>query len=135
MANWETAISVVLGVVMRKSICRFQEVGQIAMEFMSVFATAIRFSGLVFRRPVAVPAGRFSSMPSMVSRPDQRHNLLLMRTDTQEEKIFTALTLLCPSHPQKNLQTFDRMDIRLREGKVSISEPEKIRTGILFGEA
>ncbi|KAH7677746.1 hypothetical protein IHE45_07G103900 [Dioscorea alata] len=71
MANWETAISIVLGVVMRKSICRFQEVGQIAMEFMSVFATAIRFSGLVFRRPVAVPAGRYSSVPSsMVSRPD-----------------------------------------------------------------
>lgn len=64
MVNWEAAFSMVLGVILRKSLYRFQEVGQIAIEFVSLFASAVRFSGLVHRRPIPVSAryARFSSM-------------------------------------------------------------------------
>lgn len=71
MASWEAAVSVVLGVIMRKSFCRFQEVSQVAIEFMSVLITASRFAGVVFRRPVALSARRYSPMSSMVSRHDR----------------------------------------------------------------
>ncbi|KAJ0978423.1 hypothetical protein J5N97_013897 [Dioscorea zingiberensis] len=71
MASWEAAVSVVLGVIMRKSFCRFQEVGVVAMEFMSVLVTAIRFSGVVFRRPVALSARRYTPLSSMVARHDR----------------------------------------------------------------
>ena len=71
MGSWEAAVSVVLGVIMRKSFCRFQEVGQMAIEFMSVLFTAVRFSGVVFRRPVALSTRTYSPMSSMVSRHDR----------------------------------------------------------------
>ncbi|KAG1338105.1 hypothetical protein COCNU_04G004110 [Cocos nucifera] len=64
--NWEDAFSIVLGVIMRKSLYRFQEVGQIAMEFVSLFTSAVRFSGLVYRRPIPVSA-RYAHLSSMVA--------------------------------------------------------------------
>lgn len=70
MGSWEAVISVVLGVIMRKSICRFQEIGKVAKEFMSVLSTAVWFSGLVYRRPVAVTT-RYSPVSSMVARHDR----------------------------------------------------------------
>ncbi|WOK95855.1 hypothetical protein Cni_G04562 [Canna indica] len=52
---WEEAIYVVLGVIMRKSICRFHEAAQMAMELISLLSTAARFSGVAFRQPIPVP--------------------------------------------------------------------------------
>ncbi|KAK8926186.1 hypothetical protein KSP39_PZI018567 [Platanthera zijinensis] len=51
MVNWDAVISVVLGVVMRKCICRFHEAGLVAVEFFAVFESVLRSSGLVFRQP------------------------------------------------------------------------------------
>ncbi|XP_008809985.2 uncharacterized protein LOC103721513 [Phoenix dactylifera] len=104
MGSWEAVISVVLGVIMRKSICRFQEMGKMAMEFISVLSTALRFSGLLFRRPVPVPT-TYSPMSSVATRG------------------FTALTVQYPLHQQRSLQEairccgskFKSVDLSLKE--------------------
>ncbi|KAL0914952.1 hypothetical protein M5K25_015345 [Dendrobium thyrsiflorum] len=57
MVNWEAMISVVLGVIMRKCICRFHEAGLVVMEFVSVFESALRSSGIVFWQPELVFTG------------------------------------------------------------------------------
>lgn len=51
MVNWDSVISVVLGVIMRKCICRFHEAGLVAMEFFAIFESAFRSSSAVFRQP------------------------------------------------------------------------------------
>lgn len=51
MINWDEAVSIVLVVAMRKSICRLQEIEGVAMDFLSVIVSrfdspASSFSGL-----------------------------------------------------------------------------------------
>ncbi|KAG0468049.1 hypothetical protein HPP92_017377 [Vanilla planifolia] len=51
MTNWEAFVSVVLGVIMRKSICRFQEASLMAMELIAIFASTLRSSSMVYMQP------------------------------------------------------------------------------------
>jgi hypothetical protein len=46
----DCAIQVVLGVVMRRSICRLHEVVAMAVELGTALLVAVRFSGTAFRR-------------------------------------------------------------------------------------
>lgn len=77
MINWDDAASVVLAVVMRKSICRFQEMGVVAAEFVSVLVSAVRFSSLVFRRHVPVPT-RHPPLSTMVARHDRSGSIIMV---------------------------------------------------------
>lgn len=51
MASMDCMIHSVLGVIMRRSICRLHEVVAIAVELGTALLVAVRFSGMVFRRP------------------------------------------------------------------------------------
>ncbi|VAH85888.1 unnamed protein product [Triticum turgidum subsp. durum] len=53
MSSMDCAIHVVLGVVMRRSICRLHEVVAMAVELGTVLLVAVRFSGMAFRRTPA----------------------------------------------------------------------------------
>ena len=57
MASMECVLHVLLRVMMRRSICRLQEVVDMAVDIGTALVVAVRVSGLVFgRRPPARPA-------------------------------------------------------------------------------
>ena len=56
MVTMDCAIHVVLGVVMRRSICGLQEVVAMAVELGTALLVAVRFSGTAFRRTTAPPS-------------------------------------------------------------------------------
>nr|DAD26394.1 TPA_asm: hypothetical protein HUJ06_027862 [Nelumbo nucifera] len=70
MGRFEDGISILLGVILRKSICRLQDLGYLVMDLISVIVSTIRFSELVFRRSTAT-SGRYSPMSSMIARHDR----------------------------------------------------------------
>ncbi|CAO2196152.1 unnamed protein product [Urochloa humidicola] len=51
MASMDWALHVLLRVMMRRSICRLQEVVDIAVDIGTALFVAVRVSGLVSRRP------------------------------------------------------------------------------------
>ncbi|KAG2594333.1 hypothetical protein PVAP13_5NG639900 [Panicum virgatum] len=53
MASMECVLHVLLRVMMRRSICRLQEVVDMAVDIGTALVVAVRVSGLVFRRPPA----------------------------------------------------------------------------------
>ena len=53
MASMECVLHVLLRVMMRRSICRLQEVVNMAVDIGTALVVAVRVSGLVFRRPPA----------------------------------------------------------------------------------
>jgi hypothetical protein len=56
MATMDCAIHVVLGVVMRRSICRLHEVIAMVLELGTALLVAVRFSGTAFRRTTPPPS-------------------------------------------------------------------------------
>lgn len=70
MVSWESAISVVLGVIMRKSICMLHEASKMIIEYMSVATAAVRFTGYAVRGPVWVQVA-YSPLSSMWLRHDR----------------------------------------------------------------
>jgi hypothetical protein len=56
MATMDCAIHVVLGVVMRRSICRLHEVIAMVVELGTALLVAVRFSGTAFRRTTPLPS-------------------------------------------------------------------------------
>ncbi|CAO1943140.1 unnamed protein product [Urochloa humidicola] len=61
MASMDWALHVLLRVMMRRSICRLQEVVDIAVDIGTALFVAVRVSGLVSRRPPP-PSRRSSSV-------------------------------------------------------------------------
>ena len=57
MASMECVLHVLLRVMMRRSICRLQEVVDMAVDIGTALVVAVRVSGLVFRRPPASISG------------------------------------------------------------------------------
>ncbi|CAO1941025.1 unnamed protein product [Urochloa humidicola] len=55
MASMDWALHVLLRVMMRRSICRLQEVVDIAVDIGTALFVAVRVSGLVSRRPPPPP--------------------------------------------------------------------------------
>ncbi|CAL4959327.1 unnamed protein product [Urochloa decumbens] len=64
MASMDWALHVLLRVMMRRSICRLQEVVDIAVDIGTALFVAVRVSGLVSRRP---PPPTLSRRASSVS--------------------------------------------------------------------
>jgi len=63
MASMECVLHVLLRVMMRRSICRLQEVVDMAVDIGTALVVAVRVSGLVFgRRPPARPASASASI-------------------------------------------------------------------------
>ncbi|RWR92212.1 hypothetical protein CKAN_02142100 [Cinnamomum micranthum f. kanehirae] len=54
MRCWEAVTSAVLGVIMRKCICRIQDLWHLLTDFVSVLVTAFRFSGVARGRRWAI---------------------------------------------------------------------------------
>ncbi|RLN24700.1 uncharacterized protein C2845_PM07G35500 [Panicum miliaceum] len=61
MASMECVLHVLLRVMMRRSICRLQEVVDMAVDIGMALVVAVRVSGLVFRRPPAAAASSISA--------------------------------------------------------------------------
>ncbi|CAO2181663.1 unnamed protein product [Urochloa humidicola] len=55
MASMDWALHVLLRVMMRRSICRLQEVVDMAVDIGTALFVAVRVSGLVSRRPPPPP--------------------------------------------------------------------------------
>ncbi|PKU62552.1 hypothetical protein MA16_Dca024683 [Dendrobium catenatum] len=72
MARWETTISIVMGVVIRKSLCCFAELGLVMLDLISVFTSTVRFSSFFFRQQGPFSGGsQYSPYSSMLSRHDR----------------------------------------------------------------
>lgn len=71
---WETGVWIVLGVMMRKCLCRFDELGELVSDLVSVVLSAIRFSRVMVLRSSpssSVAAARYSPRSSMAARHDR----------------------------------------------------------------
>ncbi|KAL6002950.1 hypothetical protein ACLOJK_023172 [Asimina triloba] len=65
-------MSLLLGVVMRKCLCRVEELEEMLVDFVSILMSAIRFSGVVYNRQRSeAVSGRHSPVSSMLARPDR----------------------------------------------------------------
>ncbi|KAL0922962.1 hypothetical protein M5K25_006997 [Dendrobium thyrsiflorum] len=72
MARWETTISIVMGVVIRKSLCCFAELGLVMLDLISVFMSTVRFSSFFFRQQGPFSGdSQNSPYSSMLSRHDR----------------------------------------------------------------